>query len=207
MDYFNYLTMKIMNILRSKVILVMIQFIFLSLMIYGFNHSYQITFDSITTLEQQIIIQFLANYIIFNNINGMIFLGIIWLITSLIPIIIHIDFKKAYATNFSTFFLLNFFFYVFCFRYSPDFISSRFPALITHTLILGIIIITYSIGLSLIFKYLKNRWSQKEEDQFIPNNEKSLMICPKCGTEFQSIPMFCYNCNTKISNGEDIIPE
>jgi len=195
--------MKIMTILKNKVILVTIQFLILSLMINGFNHSYQITFDTKTTIEQQIIIQFLANYVIFDDIGGMTFIGIIWIIVSLLPIIIFFDFKKAYSTNLSTFFFLNFFFYVFLYKHSPNFFSMHFPTLITNTLLLGSIIILISIGLSIVLKYFKKPWEMKKQEQFSQNNGKSLMVCPQCGTEFQSIPMFCYNCNAKIVNGED----
>ncbi len=189
-----------MTILKNKVVLIIIQFLILTLMIYGFNHSYQITFDTTTSIEQQIIIQFLANYVIFDDINGMIFMGIIWIIVSLLPIIIFFDFKKAYSTNLSTFFFLNFFFYVFLIRHSPNFFNITF---ITNTLLLGSIIIVISIGLSLVLKYFKKPWEMKKQEQFSQNNGKSLMVCPQCGTEFQSIPMFCYNCNTKLVNGEE----
>jgi len=195
--------MKIMTILKNKVILVITQFLILTLMIYGFNHSYQITFDPLTPIEQQIIIQFLANYVIFDDIEGMIFTGLIWIIISLIPIIIFFDFKKAYSTNLSTFFLLNFFFYVFLFHHEEDFFNSHFPTFIINTLLLGSAIIVFSIGLSIVLKYLKKSREKQQQVQFSTSDGKSLMVCPKCGTEFQSIPMFCYNCNTRLVNGED----
>ena len=175
----------------------------LTLMIYGFNHSYQITFDPLTPIEQQIILQFLANYVIFDDIGGMIFTSTIWFIVSLIPIIIFFDFKKAYSTTLSTFFLLNFFFYVFLFKHEKDFFDSHFPNFIINTLLLGSAIIVFSIGLSIVLKYLKKRREKQKEVQFSTNDQKYLMVCPKCGTEFQSIPMFCYNCNTRLVNGED----
>lgn len=195
--------MKIITFFKTKVILIIIQFLILTLMIYGFNHSYQITFDIKTPIEQQIIIQFLANYVIFDDISGMIFTFLIWIMVSLIPIIIFFDFKKAYSTNLSTFFLLNFFFYVFLFHHEHNFFNSHFPTFIINTLLLGSTIIVFSIGLSLGLNYLKKHCEMQKQEQFSPDNEKSLMVCPKCGTEFQSIPMFCYNCNTQLVNGEE----
>ncbi|MHA1670331.1 MAG: hypothetical protein ACTSV5_07090 [Promethearchaeota archaeon] len=195
--------MKIITILKSKVVLIIIQFLLLSLMIYGFNYSYQITFDAETSVEQQMIIQFLANYVIFDSVSGMIFVGLIWIIVSFLPIIIFFDFKKAYSTNLSTFFLLNFFFYVFLFQHSYNFFDNHFPTFITNTLLLGATLVIISIGLSIVLKKLKKHLKMQKQKQFSPNNKKSLMVCPKCGTKFQSIPMFCYNCNTKLINGED----
>jgi len=192
-----------MILLKNKLFLVFIQFLILTLMIHGFNHSYQITFNTHTPIEQQVIIQFLANYVIFDDIGGMIFTFLIWIIVSLIPIIIFFDFKKAYSTNLSTFFLLNFFFYVFLFRYEKDFFNSHFPTLIINTLLLGSAIIIFSIGLSIGLIFLKKRWKMQNHEKFSPIDGKPLMTCPKCGTEFQSIPMFCYNCNTKLINEED----
>jgi len=194
--------MKIMNLLKNKLFLVLIQFLILTLMIQSFNHSYQINFNNATP-EQQIIIQFLANYVIFDDISGMIFTFIIWVMVSLIPIITFFDFKKAYSTNLSTFFLLNFFFYVFLYRYEKDFFNSHFPTLIINTLLLGSAIIVFSIGLSIGLVYFKKRWKMQYQEKFSLIDGKPLIVCPKCGTEFQSIPMFCYNCNTKLINDED----
>lgn len=199
--------MKIKTLFKTKSVLIIIQFLILTLVIYGFNHFYQIAFDSETTIEQQIIIQFLANYVIFDDIDGMIFVYTIWIIISLIPIIIFFDFKKAYSTNLSTFFLLNFFFYVFLIRHSPDFFNSRFPIIIINTFLLGFTIILFSIGLSIGINHLKKRWKMQKQEEFTPTEGKPLMICPKCGTEFQSIPIFCYNCNTKLTNGKDVNSE
>ena len=195
--------MKIITFVKSKVILVIIQFLILTLVIYSFNHSYQIKFDSKTTIEQQIIIQFLANYVIFDEINGMMFLGIIWICISLLPIIIFIDFKKAYSTNLSTFFFLNFFFYVFLYKYERNFFNTYFPTFITNSFLLGSTIIVFSIGLSIVLKHFKKLKEKQKQIQFDTNEGKFLMVCPKCGTEFQSIPMFCYNCNTKLVNGDE----
>ncbi|MBY9017533.1 MAG: zinc ribbon domain-containing protein [Candidatus Lokiarchaeota archaeon] len=192
-----------MTLLKNKVVLIIIQFLILSLMIYGFNHSYQITFSITTPIEQQIIIQYLANYVIFDDIDGMIFIGLIWIIISLLPILIFFDIKKAYSTNLSTFFFLNFFFYVFLFNNDKDVFDIHFPTLITNTLLLGFTIVVVSVGLSIVLKYLKKPWEMKKQEKFSQDNGKSLMVCPQCGTEFQSIPMFCYNCNTKLVNGDD----
>ncbi|MBY8984624.1 MAG: hypothetical protein KGD65_06145 [Candidatus Lokiarchaeota archaeon] len=38
--------------------------------------------------------------------------------------------------------------------------------------------------------------TQLEDLQIVANQIKSR--CPNCGTEFDSVPTFCYNCNSKI---------
>jgi DNA-directed RNA polymerase subunit RPC12/RpoP len=55
-----------------------------------------------------------------------------------------------------------------------------------------------SIGISLI---LKNIMKVKTEEQIenlnvIVNRIKSK--CPNCGKEFNSTPLYCYNCNSKL---------
>jgi uncharacterized OB-fold protein len=55
-----------------------------------------------------------------------------------------------------------------------------------------------SIGVSLILKKVtKVKIEEQIEDlQVIINKIKSK--CPNCGTEFNSTPIYCYNCDTKL---------
>jgi len=127
-----------------------------------------------------------------------------WLIVSLLPIIINQDPKKACSTNLLTFFVLNFFVYVFLFsgdmRVTSDFFSSNFVPLLWNTIILGIVILIYSFLISLILKKLKSTQLEKSSNLIL--NDKPLMTCPKCGTEFDSIPLYCYKCNSKLTTDE-----
>ena len=59
--------------------------------------------------EQQFIIQFLANIVMYDNSFGFVYINLTWLIVSLIPILIFKGFKKAYSMNLTTFFFPNFF--------------------------------------------------------------------------------------------------
>jgi len=70
--------------------------------------------------------------------------------------------------------------------------------LFTKTILLGIIIILFSIGISLTLKKItKVKIEEQIEDlNVIMNNIKSK--CPNCGTEFNSTPIYCYNCNAKL---------
>ena len=195
--------MKIKGLIRNKLVLFCIQIFLLIIFVVIFNYEFQIEFDVNTdprATEQHIIIQFLANLVIYNNSFGFVYIYSTWIIVSLIPIIIFKDFKKAYSMNLTTFFFPNFFFYVFYWRYSETYFSALFPTFITRTLLLGLTIIIFSIILSLILKnILRFRTGAKTE-----NLEKieslNRIICPKCGTQFDSIPKYCYNCNHLVTN-------
>ncbi|MBY9002574.1 MAG: hypothetical protein KGD73_01260 [Candidatus Lokiarchaeota archaeon] len=195
--------MKVRCFFEQRIVSFILQFILLTLLIYGFNYSYQIDFDADVEREQIVIIQFLANYVLFRGVDDTIFMYSAWLLISFLPILINIDCKKAYSANLLTYFVLNFFVYVFLFskdmRVTDDFFTLNFITLIWNTILLGFTIIIFSILVSFLLKKIKP--AQFQQIDVLDN--KPLMICPKCGTEFQSIPMFCYNCNTKLINEED----
>jgi hypothetical protein len=132
-----------------------------------------------------------------------------WLLVSLIPILTNLNYKKAYSTNLLTFFVLNFFVYVFLFvprqnqdiKVTRDFFNSNFMPLLWNSIILGLAIITFSIFLSLLLQRIKStRLGKNVADQILSN--EPLIICPKCGTEYDSIPLYCYNCNFKLTSDE-----
>lgn len=191
---------------KSKIVIFVIQIVILSLIIYSFDYKFNINFDTDISIEHKKIIQILANYIMFDKLSNLLFIYLIWILVSLIPIFSYNNYKKAYSMNLITFFFPNFFFYIFLDRYSSDYFDSNFPTHFFQTIILGIFIVSISIGLSLILKALiKPKASVHYEDlQLIASKCKSK--CPKCGTQFNSIPQFCYNCNTKLTfnTGENI---
>ncbi|MFX1321822.1 MAG: hypothetical protein ACFFAQ_09260 [Promethearchaeota archaeon] len=191
---------------KSKIVIFVIQIVILSLIIYSFDYKFNINFDTDISIEHKKIIQILANYIMFDKLSNLLFIYLIWILVSLIPIFSYNNYKKAYSMNLITFFFPNFFFYIFLDRYSSDYFDSNFPTHFFQTIILGIFIVSISIGLSLILKALiKPKASVHYEDlQLIASKCKSK--CPKCGTQFNSIPQFCYNCNTKLTfnTGENV---
>ena len=96
--------------------------------------------------------------------------------------------------NLMTYFFLNFFLYLFLWRYSPVYYNSNFQFHFFQTILLGIIIIGLSIGLSLVLrKILKHKITVNIED-LVTLASMGKKICPNCGTEFESIPKFCYKC-------------
>ncbi|MFW9998874.1 MAG: hypothetical protein ACFE9Q_02170 [Candidatus Hodarchaeota archaeon] len=191
--------MKIIDFFRSRIILFLIQILLLSSFIYSLGYFFKINFDAGTLIEQEVIIQFLANYILFDDLLGLCFIYISWIIVSLLPIFIFNNFKKAYSMNLMTFFFPNFFLYVFLWKYSPDYFNLNFQFHLLHTILLGLVIIGISIGLSLLIKKItkKEVITQIEDLSILASEGKK--VCPNCGTEFESVPKFCYKCNTDLS--------
>jgi hypothetical protein len=176
----------------------MIQTLILNLIVFCFSYQINLSFHIDTTFEQELILQFLANYTLFDELSGLVFIYLIWIIVSLIPIFVYIDIKKSYSMNLLTFCFPNFFLYVFLSRYSPDYFNSHFLFHFINTILLGVVIIFLSIGLSFIIKkILDSKTGQRIEDlEDIASLSK--ITCPKCGVEFESIPKYCYNCNTDL---------
>ncbi len=196
--------MHIAKIIRSKIVIFLIQFVILSLLLIIFKYSFNIEFDSTISEERKWVIQVLANFIMFESFYETVFIYGIWLVVSTIPILLYMKAKKAYSMNLISFFFPNFFFYVFLSRYSPNYFNENLGQFLFRTIILGIILITYSIGFSLVLSYIQ-KITRKEDSFELQEIEKKVVFdCPKCGTHFESRPEFCYNCNARlIDEGEN----
>ena len=192
--------MKLIKIFENKFVLFCIQFLVLSLLLILFQYHFSISFDVGTSDVHQQIIQFLANYILYDSWYDLILIYLIWLLVSLIPIFIYKNFRKAYSTNLLTFFLPNFFFYVFLNRYSPGYFNLEFFNLIIKSIILCITIVAVSIGLSLIITKLFKKDRTLTEEDFEAIQKETTITCPICGTQFKSVPKYCYNCNSELIN-------
>ena len=117
----------IVRFFQSKVVLFTIQILILSLFIYIFDYNFSINFDKSISKERREIIQFIANYVIFDfGGNKSYFICFSWMIISLLPIFAYRDYKRAYSMNLTSYFFPNFFFYVFLSRYSPNYYESNF---------------------------------------------------------------------------------
>ena len=190
--------MKIKSLFKSKLMIFCIQILILLISSTIFNYRIQIDFDLSTDPragEQQFIIQFLANLILYNTTFGLLYIYITWVIVSLLPILIFNNFRKAYSMNLTTFFFPNFFFYVFYWRYSITSFNSVFPTFLVKTIALAITIVIISIGLSFALKLIRNE-EKKVDIRDIELKNRS--ECPQCGAKFDSKPKYCYNCNTYL---------
>ena len=190
--------MKIIDFFRSKNILFIIQILILSIFIFYFGYQFNIDFDIDASNAQKRITQFIVNYFLFNDLSGLLFIYFIWILVSIIPIFLHNDYKKAYSMNIMTFFFPNFFGYIFLYRYSRDYFNSKFPFHLLHSILLILLIVIVSIGISLTLKRIKKVKTEEliEDLQVVISNIKSK--CPNCGSEFNSTPIYCYNCDTKL---------
>ncbi|MFX0059152.1 MAG: hypothetical protein ACFE8J_12705 [Candidatus Heimdallarchaeota archaeon] len=171
----------------------------MSSIIYFFHYRFIINFDSGITYERERIIEFLANYVMFEELSDFLIIILGWILASLLPIFILKNAKKACIMNLTTLFFPNFFFYVFLFRYSPQYFTDFFSKLFFKTFILSLLIVFFSIGLSLIllsFKHFKIEVKSEEIEILL---SKVKIKCPRCGTEFNSTPQFCYECNTDLT--------
>ena len=196
--------MKIIEIIRSRIILFIIQISVLFLIIQLFKYKFDLNLSSIpppiNTTDVKIgIIEWLVNYIMYQDLTDLFFIFIIWLLISTIPIVIYNNYRKAYSMNLITFFFPNFFFYVFLFNYYQPYFNAYFPDLFIKTIILGTTIILYSIGLSLILKKILDFRFKKKGIDLSDIASSGKFVCPKCGVEFESIPKVCYNCNTDLT--------
>ncbi len=190
--------MKIKSIIKSKLMIFCIQISILLISSAIFSYRIQIDFDLSTDPragEQQFIIQFLANIILYNTTFGFLYINITWVIVSLLPILIFNNFRKAYSMNLTTFFFPNFFFYVFYWRYSITSFNSIFPTFLIETIALAIIIVIISIGLSLVLKLIRN---EEKKVDIMDIELKNRSECPQCGAKFDSKPKYCYNCNAHL---------
>lgn len=190
--------MKIKTLFKSKLMVFCIQILILLISSVIFNYRIHIDFDLSTDPragEQQFIIQFLANIILYNTTFGFLYINIIWVIVSVLSILIFNNYRKAYSMNLTTFFFPNFFFYIFYWRYSITSFSSVFPTFLVETIALSIAILIISIGLSLILKLIRNEEKKVDITEIDLKNRSE---CPQCGTKFESKPKYCYNCNTHL---------
>jgi hypothetical protein len=196
--------MKLLKIIRSKLAIFIIQFVILSLVLILFSYSFDIEFDSTISVERKWVIQVLANFIMFESDYQTFFIYVLWLMVSTLPILLYMKAKKAYSMNLITFFFPNFFFYVFLSRYSPIYFNENLGQLLFRTIILGFVLITYSIGFSLVLSYVWKITRKKDSFELQEIEKKVVSDCPNCGTHFDSRPEFCYNCNAKlIDEGEN----
>jgi len=174
------------------------QILILSLFLFCFEYKFSINFDIDASNAQKKITQFIVNYVLFDNLTGLLFIYLIWILVSFIPIFLYNNYKKAYSMNIMTFFFPNFFGFIFLKRYSHEYFSSKFSFHLLHSILLIIFIIMISIGGTLTLnKIIKGKAEERIEDlHVVISNIKSK--CPNCGTEFNSTPIYCYNCNTRL---------
>ncbi len=208
----NKTNMSILKVFKSRFVIFLIQISILILTINLFDYKYNLNLLRLpkptkTTEEQIVIIKWLANYILYEDWNDLFFMCTIWLLISIIPVLIYNNYKQAYSMNLLTLFFPNFFLYAFLQNYYRPYFDKNFLNLFIKTIILGITILLFSIGLSLALKVIRRSKSDIQQEDLHLIAESIRSKCPQCGTEFESRPKICYNCNTDltIKNGDKFI--
>ncbi len=190
-----------LKFLKSKLLMFIVQLTIVSLFVYIYNGQFSINFDRDITPERKIVIQGLGNLVLYNsdNLSGSLFIFLLWIFVSLIPVLVYKNYKKAYSTNLRAYLFPTFFFYVFLSRYSPIYFKSNIYDLLIITFVLTALIILFSIGTSLVIKRLiRSKNLPRMEDLSRLENENKIN-CPQCGIAFDSIPKYCYNCSKELT--------
>ncbi len=98
-------TKNLFKVFKSRLVIFLIQLSILILTINLFDYKYDLNLLLIpkpeeTTEEQIFIINWLTNYILYNDWNDFFFMSTIWLLISIIPVLIYNDYKQVYSMNF-----------------------------------------------------------------------------------------------------------
>lgn len=104
--------------------------------------------------------------------------------------------------NLTTFFFPSFFFYIFYARYSPNNSDLIYPTLFGQTIVLGLYLVGFSIGISLGLKRIRKDKDEVKIEDLREIEAMARSKCPHCGTEFESVPKYCYNCSKEIITNE-----
>jgi hypothetical protein len=198
---------NLIKVIKSRTIIFLIQISILVIAISIFEYKYELNLQLFpkpyeTSEEQIVIIEWLVNFIMYKNLKDTIFIYTIWLIISMVPVLIYYDYKKVYSMNLLTFFFSNFFFYSFLYNYYLPYFNAKFLILFIKTILLGIVIIFFSVGISLIIIVFKKPKSKTQLEDLHHIAELIKSKCPQCGTEFNSNALFCYNCNYELKIGD-----
>jgi DNA-directed RNA polymerase subunit RPC12/RpoP len=186
------------KVVKTKVFTFCVQIIALNLLIYSFNYHFIIDFNEEITLERRYIIQFLGNMIAFTEIRGMVLIALSWTLIGIFPVIIFRKYQKIIYMNILTLFIPSFFFYVFLSKYSQNYFILNFPILFVNTILLGIVLLLTSGPLGhLRIKLSKSQKGDQKKD-LEKISKKNQIVCPECGTIFESKPTYCYKCSKKL---------
>jgi hypothetical protein len=188
------------KIAKSKLFGFIIQLFLLILIIFFCNHHFQIEslrFEIISP-QRRSIIQFLGNLILYNDTDGQIIIYTSWLLISFVPILIYREPRPAFNANIKFIFFVNFFFYIFTYKYLPNYFNEYFWDLFLRTLILSSILIFITLITTYLFQKIKKRWKSVRTHDLQKIAQKIRSKCPNCGTEFNSQPVYCYNCSSKL---------
>ncbi|MFX1338500.1 MAG: hypothetical protein ACFFDK_07810 [Promethearchaeota archaeon] len=76
--------------------------------------------------------------------------------------------------------------------------------MLIQTLILGLFIFLFSIGVSFLLNKTVRHKRKAQFEDFKKLVEEIKFRCPHCGTEFNSLPQYCYNCLKELETNANI---
>ncbi len=196
--------------LKSRFIIIFLMIIIISILIFSLNGRISLPLDSFILDEQKLIIEILASYFLaeipiqFNQALINIYLA--WTLGALFASLILANPKKTLTNITILIFFISFFLLIFGFRHSPNYFTSFFPQIFIHIIFLSIYISLFSfISAFFIEKiYKKFQKSENHEIRLEVLARSNKIKCPHCGTEYESVPLYCYNCLKKIKSNNEI---
>lgn len=184
--------------------------IIISILIFSLNGRISLPLDSIKLDEQKLIIEILASYflaeihITFNQALINIYLA--WTLGALFASLILANPKKTLTNTTILIFFISFFLLIFGFRHFPNYFTLFFPQIFIHIIFLLIYVSLFSF-ISAFFIEKIYKIFQKSENHEIRLEalaRSNKIKCPHCGTEYESVPHYCYNCLKKIKSNNEI---
>lgn len=201
--------MKKLKLLKNRFVIIFIMMISISLLILFSNGVINLPLDSTILNEQKIIIEFLLSYFIadipfqYDSALFNIYLG--WTIGVLFGSLILANPKKSLTNITILISLISYFLLIFGFRHSPNYFNYIFPQLFIQIISLLIynclISFMASFFIEKIYQKIKSDENYELKIEILAKNNK--IKCPHCGTEYESIPLYCYNCSKKIKRNNE----
>jgi len=196
--------------LKSRFIIIFLMIIIISILIFSLNGRISLPLDSIILDEQKLIIEILASYFLaeipiqFNQALINIYLA--WTLGALFASLILANPKKTLTNTTILIFFISFFLLIFGFRHSPNYFTSFFPQIFIHIIFLLIYISLFSFisafFIEKIYKIFQKSENHEIRLEALARSNKTK--CPHCKTEYESVPLYYYNCLNKIKSNNEI---
>ena len=210
----NIRTMKKLKFLENRFIIISLTTIIISFLIFSLNGKIRLPLDSDILDERKIIIEILSSYfsadfsaeIPFQFNQALFNFYLAWSLGALFASLILANPKKSATNSIILVFFICYFLLIFGFRYSPDYFNLIFPQLFIQILFLVIYSSLFSFISAYFFEKIYKKFQKRENHE---RNREALaksnrIKCPYCGTEYESIPLYCYNCSKKIESNNKI---
>jgi len=196
--------------LKNRFIIIFLMIIIISLLIFSLNGRIILPLDLIILDERKLIIEILASYFLaeipiqFNQTLINIYFA--WTLGALFSSLILANPKKSLTNTIILAIFISYFLLIFGFRHSPNYFNSFFPQIFIQIIFLLIYISLFSFVSAFFIEKIYQKFQKSENHKIrievLASSNK--IKCPHCGTEYESIPLYCYNCLKKIKSNNEI---